>query len=189
MMAEEIVLAVGAALERTGIPYMTVGGLAGIYYGINRSTDDADFVIQIGAFNLELLRRSLGTGYVVDPQMQFETITLTTYYVVRHPETDFEIDLFVLRDDPHAQLSFSRRRRISFDRGETYICTPEDYVVTKLLWAQRERRTKDFDDARAVLAVQQGKLDLEYIRHWCDAHETRELLEKTLRSIPPIPSM
>jgi hypothetical protein len=187
MTAEEIVLAVGAALERTGIPYMTVGALAGIYYGINRSTDDADFVIQIDEPNLEALRQSLGPKFVVDPQVRFETITLTTYYVVRHPETDFEIDLFVLGDESHTQLSFSRRKRITFDRGETNICTPEDYVITKLRWAKKERRTKDFDDARAVLAVQQGKLDLDYIRRWCDAHETRELLEKTLCSIPPIP--
>ena len=43
MTAEEIVLAVAAALERAAIPYMTVGGLAGIYYGIT--------VLRMGAYN------------------------------------------------------------------------------------------------------------------------------------------
>ena len=92
-----------------------------------------------------------------------------------------------MRDDAHEQLSFSRRKHIRFDRGETWICSPEDYVITKLQWAKRQLRGKDIDDARAVLAVQQGKLDLPYIRHWCDHHATRDLLERTLQSIPPLP--
>ncbi len=189
MTAEEIVLAVAGALERASIPYMTVGGLAGIYYGINRTTDDADFVLQVSELNLSALRQALGPGFIVDPQVSFETITLGTRYVVHHPESDFDVDLFILRDDPQDQLAFTRRKRITFDRGEAVICTAEDFVVTKLNWAMRERRSKDFEDARAVLAVQQGKLDLPYIRHWCDRQGTRELLEKTIRSIPPIPDL
>jgi hypothetical protein len=187
MMAEEIVLAIGSALERVGIPYMTVGALAGNYYGINRATDDADFVIQVDDVNLTALRQALGPGFVVDPQAKFETISLSTYYVVQHPDTDFDIDLFLLRDDHFDRLSFSRRKRIAFDRGETFICTAEDYVVTKISWASKKRRAKDSEDARAVLAVQQGKLNLDYIRHWCELQGTRELLEKTINSIPPIP--
>jgi hypothetical protein len=187
MTAEEIVLAVAAALERAAIAYMTVGGLAGIYYGINRTTDDADFLLEVSELNLATLRQALGPGFMIDPQVGFETITLGARYVVHHPESDFDIDLFLLRDDPHEQLAFSRRKRITFDRGEAFICAPEDFVITKLKWALREHRTKDFDDARAVLAVQQGQLDLPYIRHWCDQHATRDLLEKTLQSIPPLP--
>jgi hypothetical protein len=187
MTAEEIVLAVAAALERTAIPYMTVDGIAGIYYGINRTTDDADFLLQVRELNLTALRQALGPGFIIDAQISFETISLGTRYAVSHPESDFDIDLFLLRDDPHDQLAFSRRKRIAFDRGEAFICTPEDYIITKLLWAKRERRPKDFEDVRAVLAVQRTKLDLPFIRHWCDQHATHDLLKKALRSIPPIP--
>ena len=188
MTAEDIVLSVAAALERAGIPYMAVGALAGVYYGINRTTDDADFVIQVDELNLSTLRQALGAEFIVDPQVGFESITLGTHYVVSHPDTDFNIDLFLLRHDAHEQSSFSRRRRIAFDRGETLICAPEDLIITKLKWASTGLRAKDLDDARAVLAVQQAKLDLPYIRHWCAHQGTRELLEKTLQSLPPLPN-
>ena len=188
MTAEEIVLAVAAALERVGIPYMAVGALAGVYYGINRATDDADFVIQVDELDLSTLRQALGPEFIVDPQVRFESITLGTHYVVSHPDSDFDIDLFLLRNDEHGHLSFSRRQRIAFDRGETYICTPEDFVITKLQWARTGLRGKDIEDARSVLAVQQRKLDLPYIRRWCAQHGTHELLEKTLQSIPPFPN-
>jgi hypothetical protein len=36
-------------------------------------------------------------------------------------------------------------------------------------------------DVRDVIAVQAGKLNLSYIRTWCDQHGTRELLERLLK--------
>ena len=64
MTAEEIVLAAAVALERAAIPYMTVGGLAGIYYGINRTTDDADFLLEVSELNVSTLRQALGPGFI-----------------------------------------------------------------------------------------------------------------------------
>ena len=36
------------------------------------------------------------------------------------------------------------------------------------------------EDVRNVLVVQIGRLDLDYVRGWCDRHGTRELFEKLL---------
>jgi hypothetical protein len=44
------------------------------------------------------------------------------------------------------------------------------------------RSTKDVEDARGVVAVQGDPLDWNYIRRWCDAHGTRELLDKVRAS-------
>ena len=62
--------------------------------------------------------------------------------------------------------------------------TAEDVVVTKLRWSRQGRRQKDVDDVRNVLAVQSGKLDLDYIRQWADQHGTRPLLEQLLSESP-----
>lgn len=187
MMAEDIVLTVSDALNHARIPYMVVGAFVGIYYGITRTTEDADFLLQVHDLDLTSLRHSLGPAFSVDPQTGFESITLGIHYVASHKDSDFAVDLFLLRDDPHDQLSFSRRRLISFDRGQTFIPPPEDFVITKLRWFNRRHANKDIDDARNVLAVQQGHLDLAYIRHWCSQHGTLALLEETLQSIPPLP--
>lgn len=68
--------------------------------------------------------------------------------------------------------------------GTASLPTAEDVIIQKLRWFHRARRAKDRDDAINVLAVQAGKLDMDYIRRWCDAHGTRELLEKLLAEIP-----
>ena len=67
------------------------------------------------------------------------------------------------------------------------VASAEDVIITKLRWSKNGRRSKDIDDVRNVLAVQAGKLDMPYIRGWCDAHKTRELLEATLAALPPLP--
>ena len=187
MNAEDVVIAVSKALDRVGIPYMVVGAFVGIYYGIHRTTEDADFLLQVQNLDVAGFRDSLGAEFSIDPQSRLESITLGTYYVARHKDSDFCIDLFLLRGDPHDQLSFSRRKLISFDRGQAWIPSAEDFIITKLRWSKSGQRGKDIEDVRSVLAVQQGKLDLQYIRQWCGVHGTVELLEKTLQSIPPLP--
>lgn len=189
MMAETIVIAIANALKQVDIPHMAVGAFVGIYYGMNRTTDDADFVIQVDDLKLTPLRQALGPQFIIDSQPRIENVTLSTYYVVNHPESDFGIDLFILRDDPHERLSLSRRRLIQYEAGETYICTAEDFVITKLRWAKTKLRSKDSEDARAVLTVQRDRLDLAYVRHWCDQHGTRTMLEDALRKLPPLPPL
>jgi len=187
MTAETIVIAVAKALKQVGIPHMAVGAFVGIYYGINRTTDDADFVIQVDDLKLTPLRQALGPEFVIDSQPRIESVTFNTYYVVTHPESDFDIDLFLLRDDEHERLSLSRRRLIEYEAGETYICTAEDFVITKLRWAKTKLRSKDREDARAVLFVQHDHLDMAYIRHWCSQHDTLSMLDEVLQKLPPIP--
>ena len=60
MTAPEIVSAVAGALNQLGIPYMLVGSFSSNYYGLPRSTKDADFVVQIEHQLLNPFAASLG---------------------------------------------------------------------------------------------------------------------------------
>jgi hypothetical protein len=68
-------VAVLAALEAAGVPYMIVGSLASNFHGVPRSTRDADIVVQLSAGSLERLRRELAPGLRLQPQGSFETVT------------------------------------------------------------------------------------------------------------------
>lgn len=86
-----------------------------------------------------------------------------------------------MNDDPFARERFARRQRSPFLGRQAFVPTPEDVVVMKLRWAW----PKDAEDARGVIAVQGDRLDWNYIRRWCDAHGTRELLDKARASTLP----
>src|SRR5207248_11141377 len=102
-------------------------------------------------------------------------------YILTHPKAKFKVELFLLSDDPHDQTRFARRKQVTIAGRLMYVPTPEDVIVTKLRWSRGGGRAKDIGDIENVLAVQRDKLDLPYIRTWCDQHNTRELFEKLLQ--------
>ena len=186
MTGDDATLAVIDALEMLGIPYMVVGSFSSNVYGVPRSTHDADFVIQLGPHSVRSIADRLGPQFRLDPQMSFETVTMTTRHVLEVVGIPFKIELFQLSDDPHDQERFRRRLPVKLlDRG-VYLPTAEDVIITKLRWVSQGRRSKDWDDIRDVIAVQGERIDWDYVHSWCNRHGTRAVLDDICRSIPPI---
>lgn len=186
MNGDEATLAVIEALETAGIPYMLVGSFSSNAYGVARATEDADFVIELGDRSLTHLAETLGPAFRLDPQMSFETVTMTSRHVLNVVGIPFKIELFHLSDDVHDRERFGRRLRVHVQNREVVLPTAEDVVITKLRWASQGRRSKDWEDARDVIAVQGDRLDWDYIHSWCDRHGTRALLDEIRSSIPPL---
>jgi hypothetical protein len=185
-MSEDAVVAVIDTLERLGVPYMVVGSLSCNVYAIPRSTQDADFVVQLDAERAGPLLAALRASFQIEPQMSFETITATTRFEIESRATGFKIELFLLSDDPHDQARFARRRELAIAGRRAWVPAAEDVIVTILRWSRAGRRAKDVDDVKNVVAAQQNALDWNYIHHWCDQHGTRALLEDVRRSIPKL---
>jgi hypothetical protein len=57
---EDATLAVIDALEATGVGHMPAGSLSSNLYGIPRSTQDADFVVQLGDVPVQAIAEKLG---------------------------------------------------------------------------------------------------------------------------------
>jgi hypothetical protein len=184
MTSDQVVRAVIATLEELAVPYMLVGSFSSNFYGIPRSTKDADFVVALGDTTIRTVADRLGPGFALDPQMSFETVTGTYRYILTAVGLAFTIEIFQLSDDPHDQERFRRRTRVSTPQGDAYLPTAEDVVVTKLRWSRLGKRTKDIDDVRSVLGVQGSRLDWDYVHLWCDEHGTRQHLDDVRRSVP-----
>jgi hypothetical protein len=181
--SNQLVLRVIDALHRIGIDYMLVGSYSSNAYGVARSTQDADFVIELGERSITPLIQALAPELQFDPQMRLESVTMTARYVAKHSESGFKIELFMLSNDAHDRERFKRRSQQPFLNASAFLPTPEDVLVQKLRWFHHARRAKDLDDARNVLAVQVVTLDFDYIRNWCDQHGTRELFEQLLKEV------
>jgi hypothetical protein len=185
-MNNEATISVIEALESCEIPYMLVGSYFSNAYGVPRSTQDADFVIESGETSISELARRLAPSIRIDPQMSFETVTMTRRYVADVVGTPFKIEFFLLNDDPHNQERFRRRRQVTLLDRQVWMPTVEDVIVTKLHWALLGNRSKDREDIRDVIAVQGDRIDWDYVHRWCEQHGTRALLDEIRSSIPPI---
>lgn len=186
MTIEEAVQTVADALNGLAVPYMLVGSLTSSFYGIGRTTKDADFVIELGEHSIIEVGRHLGSAFRIDPQMSFETVTMTRRFVADVVGTGLAIEFFHLTSDPHDLERFRRRREVRLLDRRVWLPTVEDVIVTKLRWAILGNRSKDRDDLRGVIAVQGDRVDWDYVDRWCEEHGTRALLDEIRGSIPPI---
>ena len=179
---ESITVRVADALDACGIAYFLSGSFASNYYGIPRSTKDADFVLRTrSAIGSELAQR-LGQEFLLDSQLEFETNTGTFRQLLHHKKRTFKVELFLLSQDPHDQAHFQRRRPVQLFERRLWLPSPEDVIITKLRWA----RGKDKDDARDVIAVQRQNLDWAYLETWCQRHGTVASLQDLRRAAPEL---
>ncbi len=177
-----LTLRVADALSASGISYLITGSFASNYYGIPRSTKDADFVVQLGSALGGDFGKRLGDEFILDPQLSFETVTGTYRQYVRHRRSKFKIELFLLSPDPHDQERFRRRIEVDLSGQKVWLLSAEDVIVSKLRWA----RNKDIDDIRNVMTVQRQRLDWTYIESWCTRHGTTGMMEQVRRSVPEV---
>jgi len=166
-----------SVFDRVGVPYMIVGSYSSNFYGIPRSTKDADLVVHLPSAEWAKLPSLLPDGIEMEDQMSFEMVTSTRRELLRVKQSLFQIELFRLSDDPHDQARFERRRKLEIFPGvEVFLPTAEDVIVQKLRWNLGAKRQKDFTDVVAVLQVQSQVLDWPYIEKWCAEHGTLEVL-------------
>jgi hypothetical protein len=185
MTGDEATLAVIDALEGLAIPYMVVGSFSSNFYGVPRSTGDADFVVQLGAHSVREIADRLGPSFRLDPQKSFETVMMTSRHIFELSDIPFKIELFDLSDEPHDQERFRRRRRATLLGREVSLPCVEDVIVTKLRWTLG-RHSKDWEDVRDVIAVQGDRIDWPYVYSWSDRHGTRAVLEEIRSSLSSI---
>lgn len=183
MTSQDAVRMIVEGCDQLGIPFMFVGSLSSSYHGIERSTKDADLVVQLDLNQLRALVDHLKPAFTLDLQPKFESVTFTTRYILKVANLDYEIELFLLSDDPHDQERFRRRIEFEIAGRKAWVATAEDVIIMKLRWFHIDQRPKDYEDVRNVVAVQKNRLDWHYIHHWRDLHGSREHLDAIRRSL------
>lgn len=184
MKSYEAIRIVLQGLAAAGLEHMVTGGLVSNHYGVARSTNDADIVLQMEPQAFTQFVRNLPPALTLNPQASFETITGSRRHIVTIERSNFQIELFLLGEDAHHQERFRRRVRAVMAEIDhaTSIPTAEDMVIQKVRW----NRDKDREDVKNIIGVQGDALDWPYIERWCEAHGTRTRLTEIRAAIPPV---
>jgi len=187
MNGTDALISLVRTLEKIEVPYMIVGSYSSNYYGIPRSTKDADLVVNLDHADWGKLSSSLPPDLEFDPQSSFEMVTSTHKELIKVKGSPFEIELFHLSEDAHDRTRFDRRKRVEIMPGvNTCLPTAEDVIIQKLRWSRGAKRAKDFADVVAVLQVQgPDRLDWAYIEEWCAKHQTLDLLAEAKTEAAP----
>lgn len=158
------------------IPHMLVGSFSSNFYGVPRSTKDADLVLEMDSKSFASFLEKLPSNIRSDEQSFFEMVTATRKELLHIEGSAFKIELFHLSADEFDQVRFRNRIQVEYFQGiSTFVPRKEDVVIQKLRWAKGGKREKDFKDVVSILQVSET-MDFSYIESWCAKHESLELL-------------
>ena len=169
MNQERFFVAVLTALDECGVPYMVAGSVAAILYGEPRLTNDMDVVAALEPNRVDdLLACFSGEDFYV-PSAEFvrSVIAGGGSFNIIHVPSGSKVDLIVRRRTAFAVEEFSRRQRVPFTEGlDASVATPEDVIVSKLLYFVEGRSEKHVRDIAGILRVSAGRIDEQYIESW-----------------------
>mgnify|MGYP001565063515 FL=1 len=96
------------------------------------------------------------------------------------PIAQLKVDFWIVKDEFNKQ-EIKRAVAKIIDGQKVNFISPEDLVLSKLLWYKESNSTRQLEDVQSVLAV--TKVDLKHIRNWAEKQGTIEILEKLIKEI------
>jgi hypothetical protein len=180
-----VTVKVTAVLEKLNVPYFVCGSLASTIYGMVRTTQDSDLVTELRPEHVAPFVCALEDEFYVDEEMVADSIARCSSFNIIHRESMFKVDVFIAQMRPFAREQFARARRQSLSINpwvEALVSTAEDTLLAKLEWYRMggEVSERQWRDVQGILKVQEGNLDLDYLRHWAEELKVSDLLERAL---------
>ena len=177
---------VAAALESLNVPYFIGGSLASIFYGMVRTTQDADLVALLEMRHIAPFVQALQDAFFMDEYMIRDAVTRHSSFNIIHQESMFKIDVFVprLREFERSQLARARTQTLmESPTVRVRLASAEDILLAKLEWYRKgggvsERQWRDII---GILKVQSGNLDIPYLRQFASSLGVTDLLERALK--------
>jgi hypothetical protein len=161
----EVLKLITGRLDAAGLPYMITGSIAAGFYGQPRMTRDIDIVAVLHPQDATRLARLLEPEFVSDVDVIRDAIGSRRMFSVVHREALQKVDIIVRDDRDYEIEKFERRKRVAVDDQSMWMISPEDLVLSKLLWAKDSPSELQFRDVRAVIALQ-PRLDWTYLDRW-----------------------
>jgi Nucleotidyltransferase of unknown function (DUF6036) len=146
---------------------MLSGSVAMGLYIIPRATLDFDFIIHLPPQNISSFIEKFQDGYYCDKDAVEEAVkdkkNHSMFNIIDHA-SGFKADFIILKDNEFRQEEFNRKIQIDYDGEKIYVVSPEDLLISKLLWIQEIQSAKQMEDIENIAEIK--SLDWSYISKW-----------------------
>jgi hypothetical protein len=171
-------------LKKLDIPYVITGGVAVTVWGRPRFTADIDIAIEISLSKSDKLIRELRK---IDKDVYLSEIAVNQAisnngeFNLIHPD-GLKVDFWVLQNDAYARSRMKLKVLKKVWGQNMFFISPEDLILSKLVWHEKSQSTRHLEDIESVVAIQK-KLNWKYIRRWAKIQDTEKYLNLVLKKI------
>lgn len=166
-MSEElnVLTKVCESLNKIGVDYMITGSIAANFYTVPRMTRDIDIIIELNIDKVSQIYKAFQDEFYIDEEMVIEEVRRNGIFNIIHNQTLVKVDFIILKDTPYRNLELNRRRSITIEDVTAYIVSPEDLIISKLIWAKDSHSEIQLNDVRNILEDVKS-MDIEYLEKW-----------------------
>ena len=146
------------------IQYMLSGSLAMSIYVLPRATRDIDIVVHLQHKDVEAIVKHFSGAYYCNEDSVKEAIEMGGMFNIIDFASGFKADFIILKNKPYRQMEFSRRQKVMFWDTELFVASPEDLLISKLIWIQELQSAIQMEDIKNLSYI--TTLDWAYINYW-----------------------
>ncbi len=177
MTQTELLHRIVVAFGELDLQYMLVGSFASSVHGQRRDTDDIDVVIALPEESISSLSRLLPEeDFYLDQESAREAIIGHDMFNIIHCDSGLKVDLWMLKNDEFAQTQFARKMPAEIWGIRTWVESPEDTILSKLLWNKISASHRQIADIRGIITLNRDRLDWNYINTWAAKLEVDDVL-------------
>ena len=146
------------------MPYMLSGSIAMGIYVMPRATKDIDFVVHLQANDINGFVKHFEGAYYSSENAVKDAVNQQSMFNVIDHASGFKADFVVLKNEEYRIIEFERRRQADFFGISIWVVSPEDLLLSKLIWIQGWQAAVQMEDIKSLAAL--PDLQWDYIDHW-----------------------
>jgi len=178
---EKLLLKIAPILKNLKIDYFITGGLAVSVWGRPRATFDIDIIVKLLEPKVpalvKALRKISRAGYI-DEDAAKQAIIQKGEFNFIDPESGLKVDFWVAKNDLWSKVEYSRKKVKRIRNQQIYFISPEDLILSKLVWYKESGSDRHLEDVESVLKISKKKLDRKYLKQMAKELEVQEILKE-----------
>lgn len=180
---KNLIIKITPIFNKLGIRYFITGGYAVSVWGRPRATFDVDIVVELIEPQVKplaiALRKISKAGYV-DEDTAKEAVRNKGEFNFIDPDTGLKVDFWISKGDKISSEEYKRRIAYKINNEEIYFISPEDLILNKLRWHNKDASSRHIEDVESIFKISGNKLDKKYLVEKSKGQECEKLLTDLL---------
>lgn len=166
LSAVEILKLVCEGLEARNIEYMISGSYALGAYVRMRTSRDIDIVINLKEEDLDSFLEIFSKNFHLNKQAILVEVRRKGMFNIISDLTGYKIDFILKKNSAYRVVEFGRRIKKTLFEIDAWVTSPEDLILSKLIWIQELESGIQKNDIQNMLTEAEELLDMNYINFW-----------------------